>query len=160
MDWYTELFFAARMLYAALLGALVGYERERDGCEAGIRTFAAVSFGSCAFSLISLHVVGGDPTRIAAQVVTGIGFIGAGVILQVKGRTSGLTTAATVWACASVGMASAFGMYLLALLTALLLFCTLYLHHLPIWRTLRRRRDERRCHDEERGTSSLPSSNP
>lgn len=136
MDWQLELLYAGRVLFAALLGAMVGYERERDGCEAGIRTFAAISFGSCAFSLVSSHVPGADPTRIAAQVVTGLGFIGAGVILQNRGKVTGLTTAATVWACAAVGMASAYGMYLLAALTALLLVGTLYLHHVPGWSRL------------------------
>lgn len=133
MDWELELLFAGRVLLAALLGALIGLEREHDGCDAGIRTFAAVSVGACTFSLVSSHVPGSDPTRIAAQVVTGIGFIGAGVILQVKGRINGLTTAATVWACSAVGMACGFGMYLLATLTALLLLSTLLLHHLPGW---------------------------
>ncbi len=150
MDWQLGLLYAGRVLFAAILGAMVGYERERDGCEAGIRTFAAISFGSCAFSLVSSHVPGADPTRIAAQVVTGLGFIGAGVILQHRGKVTGLTTAATVWACAAVGMASAYGMYLLAALTALLLLGTLYLHHIPGWSQLSaegRRKHSASSHD-------------
>lgn len=95
----------------------------------------AISIGACAFSLTSIHV-GGDPSRIAAQVVTGIGFIGAGVIFQGKGGIAGLTTAATLWATAAVGMASAFGMYVLAILTGGLIFATLALHHLPGWKRL------------------------
>ena len=112
-----ELLFAARIVLSGLLGAIIGLDRERQGSDAGVRTCMAISIGSCAFSLISLHVVNGEPTRIAAQVVSGIGFLGAGVILQVRGRIEGLTTAATLWATASVGMASAFGMYVLAILT-------------------------------------------
>ena len=135
MDIATELLYASRMILAAAIGGLIGLERERHASDAGIRTFMAISMGSCAFSLISVHV-GGDPTRIAAQIVTGIGFIGAGVIFQDKGGMAGLTTAATLWATAAVGMASAFGMYALAILTGGLLFATLALHHLPGWKQL------------------------
>ena len=135
MDIETELLYASRMILAALIGGLIGWERERHASDAGIRTFMAISIGACAFSLISLHV-GGDPARIAAQVVTGIGFIGAGVIFQDKGGVAGLTTAATLWATAAVGMASAFGMYLLAIITGGLIFATLVLRHLPGWKRL------------------------
>jgi len=86
---------------------------------------------SCAFSLVSWHVTENDPARIAARVAIGIGFLGAGVILQVEGRIAGLTTAATLWATAAVGMASAFGMYVMAGLTTGLLYWMLILHHLP-----------------------------
>ncbi|WP_411727413.1 MgtC/SapB family protein [Methyloglobulus sp.] len=88
--------------------------------------------------MISVHVAN-DPTRIAAQVVSGIGFIGAGVIFQDKGGVVGLTTAATLWATAAVGMASAFGMYVLAIVTGGLIFATLVLHHLPGWKRLSRK---------------------
>ena len=84
MDIYTELIYGLRMILAAFIGGLVGLERERHDSDAGIRTYMAISMGACAFSLISIHA-GGDLTRIAAQVVTGIGFIGAGVIFQDKG---------------------------------------------------------------------------
>jgi len=132
VDWSAELILSIRILYAAVLGGLIGWERENHNRDAGVRTYMAVAVGACAFSIISNHVPG-DTTRIASQVVTGMGFIGAGVILQVKGRVQGLTTAATLWATASVGMASAFGMYLLSGLTALLILGTLGLHHLPGW---------------------------
>jgi putative Mg2+ transporter-C (MgtC) family protein len=135
MDWNLELMLAARIIFAAVLGGMIGWERENHNRDAGLRTYMAVAVGSCAFSIISQHLTG-DPTRIASQVVTGMGFIGAGVILQVRGRVQGLTTAATLWATAAVGMASAFGMYLLAGLTALLILGTLSLHHLPGWNRL------------------------
>lgn len=139
MDWNLELLLAVRIIFAALLGGLIGWERENNDRDAGLRTYMAVAVGSCAFSIISQQI-SGDPTRIAAQVVTGIGFIGAGVILQVRGRVKGLTTAATLWATAAVGMASEFGMYLLAGLTALLILGTLSLHHLPGWNRLSKKR--------------------
>lgn len=138
MDWKLELIFSARILFAAALGAVIGWDRERRGSDAGVRTCMAISIGSCAFSLVSLHASLGDPTRIAAQVVTGIGFLCAGVILQVKDRITGLTTAAALWATASIGMASAFGMYVLAVLTTVLLYGMLVLQHLPGWKKFTR----------------------
>jgi putative Mg2+ transporter-C (MgtC) family protein len=101
----------------------------------------AVAVGSCVFSIISQQI-SGDPTRIAAQVVTGMGFIGAGVILQVRGRVQGLTTAATLWATAAVGMASAFSMYLLAGLTAILIVGMLSLNNLPGWHRIANKKVE------------------
>lgn len=132
MDLYFELVLAGRIIYAALLGGMIGWERENNDQDAGLRTYMAVAVGSCLFSIISQQA-SGDPTRIAAQVVTGIGFIGAGVILQVRGRVQGLTTAATLWATAAVGMASAFGMFILAGLCAILIVGMLSLNNLAAW---------------------------
>ncbi len=139
MDWKLELLFAGRMVFAALLAAVIGWDRERHGSDAGVRTCIAISIGACAFCLVSLHVAGADHTRIAAQVVTGIGFLCAGVILQYRGRIAGLTTAATLWATASIGMACAYGMYVLATLTTLFIYGMLVLHHLPGWRKFTRK---------------------
>ncbi len=137
MDWQTEILMAARTILAAVLGGLIGFERERHGREVGIRTYAAVALGACVFGLVSAHVIGAaDPTRIAAQVVTGVGFLGAGVILHERGRIAGLTTAATIWATASVGLAVAYGMYLLGVLTAAIVFALLAVHDLPFWRRI------------------------
>ena len=138
MDIETELLYASRMILAALIGGLIGWERERHDSDAGIRTFMSIAIGACAFSLVSIHAANAanDATRIAAQIVSGIGFIGAGVIFQGKGGVAGLTTAATLWATAAVGMASAFGMYLLAILTGGLILGTLALHHLPGWKKI------------------------
>ena len=94
MDIETEFLYASRMMLAALIGGLIGWERERHASDAGIRTYMAISIGACAFSLISFHAAN-DAGRIAAQVVTGMGFIGAGVIFQGQGGIAGLTTAAT-----------------------------------------------------------------
>lgn len=128
---------AASTIYAALLGCLIGLERQLHQREAGIRTYGAVSLGACVFGLVSIHAVGVvDTTRIAAQVVSGIGFVGAGIILRDRGKTTGLTTAATIWATASVGMAVAFGMFILATLTALIMLLLLAANHLPGWQRL------------------------
>ena len=143
MDWQLELIMAGRAILAALLGAVVGLEREWHSREAGIRTYGAVSLGACLFGLVSSHVSGAaDPTRIAAQVVTGIGFLGAGVIIRDAGRVTGLTTAATLWATAAVGLAVAYGMYVLAGLG----FTLLALHHMPWWpgRSQIQKEEERR----------------
>ena len=139
MDWKLELLFAGRLEFAAILGAIIGWDRERQGSDGGVRICIAISIGACAFCLVSLHVAGADPTRIAAQVVTGIGSLCAGVILQYRGRIAGLTTAATLWATASIGMACAYGMYVLATLTTLLIYGMLVLHHLPGCRNFTRK---------------------
>jgi putative Mg2+ transporter-C (MgtC) family protein len=131
-DWTLELSMAGRLIFAGLLGAFVGVEREFHNNSAGIRTYAAISMGACAFGLISMHIPAPDPTRIAAQIVSGIGFIGAGIIFKSENRVNGLTTAATIWATAAIGLAAAFKMFLLPILTALMLFGLLALHHLPI----------------------------
>lgn len=133
MDWKLEALFVGRTLLAALLGALIGWERQGHGSEAGMRTHMAVCIGASTFALVSSHIPGADPSRIAAQIVVGIGFLGAGLIIHRGGAVSGLTTAAALWATASVGMASAYGMYTLAIVTALIVFATLALRRLPGW---------------------------
>lgn len=137
MDWQLELIFVLRVVLATLAGALIGLERELHGGAAGIRTYGAVSLGACAFAIISQHIGGGDPARIAAQVVTGIGFLGAGAILRQDDRIIGLTTAGTLWATAAVGLAMGFGMYVLASCTALLILGLLLAHDHPLWPKLR-----------------------
>jgi len=125
-----------RLVVALVLGAAVGLERERHGHPAGLRTMSMVSTGSCLFTLLgaALFTSGTDPTRIAAQVVTGIGFLGAGAILRGGGGVRGLTTAATIWVVAAIGMAAGFGTYVLAVGTA-----ALVLLGLITMRLLRRR---------------------
>lgn len=123
MSWQEEGLLALRAVLALVLGGAVGWQREHVGREAGVRTFAAVSLGACVFGLIS-QIYAGD-TRIAAQVVSGIGFLGAGVILRERGKVHGLTTAASLWATASIGLAIAFNRLVLGVLVALVLFILL-----------------------------------
>jgi putative Mg2+ transporter-C (MgtC) family protein len=105
-----------KIVLAILLGGIVGLERERRHRPAGVRTFTLVSVGSCVFTILSYHgFPGGDPSRIAAQIVSGIGFLGAGVMIQRKGTIYGLTSAAGIWAIAAVGMAVGTGNYFLAI---------------------------------------------
>lgn len=123
MDNYLyELQLIARLLLALACGSLLGYERERHGISAGLRTNLLVCLGSALMMIISKNFfyaqgdiamkinVGLDPSRIAAQIVTGVGFLGAGVIIKDKGSIRGLTTAATLWLNAAVGMAAGLGM--------------------------------------------------
>lgn len=104
-----------KILLALALGGAVGFERERRNMPAGVRTFMLVSAGSCIFTILSqIGFFGADPSRIAAQIVSGIGFLGAGVTIHRKGTIHGLTSAAGVWAVAAVGMAVGTGNYFLA----------------------------------------------
>lgn len=109
---------AYSIYYAALIGIVIGLEREVRGKNASIRTFSLISIGSCLFTLMSVKaggsVASGDPydlTRIAAQVVTGVGFLGGGVIFKTHDRIEGITTAAMIWLTAALGMACGFGQY-------------------------------------------------
>lgn len=133
MEVQPELEVFARVVIAFLLGALIGWERERHGISAGIRTYGSISLGACVFGVLSYNI-GADPSRIAAQVVTGVGFLGGGVIFRQGDYVSGLTTAATLWATAAIGLAVSFGMYLVSILTSILIFLLLYLPRLPWWK--------------------------
>ena len=126
---------AARLLTAALLGGLLGFERELRNKSAGLRTNILIAIGSALFTLMSYElagdVPGADPGRVAAQIVTGIGFLGAGAIMRTDSGIHGLTTAATVWVNAAVGVAAGGGEYHLAVIaTAVTLAVLLVLHPL------------------------------
>jgi putative Mg2+ transporter-C (MgtC) family protein len=119
-----------RILIAALLGGVVGIEREIREHTAGFRTHILVSVGAAAFTLASSYGIEGtgfDPNRISAQVVTGIGFLGAGAIIRYGVSVRGLTTAASLWTVASVGLLSAQGFYYAALITTGVVIVSLYL---------------------------------
>ena len=116
----------ARILLAAALGTVVGYEREHEGKPAGMRTHGMVALGAALFTVVSVHGFGaGDPARVAAQIVTGVGFLGAGAILHQRGSVRGLTTAASLWVTAAIGTAVGLGMFTISTLTAGLVFLIL-----------------------------------
>jgi putative Mg2+ transporter-C (MgtC) family protein len=119
----TQFEALGRLLLAAALGAVIGAERELRQRAAGFRTNTLIAVGSAAFTLVSIHMAemdGGDPTRIPSQIVTGIGFLGGGAILRAgTGDIRGLTTAATVWVNAAIGMACGAGFYSLAITSTL-----------------------------------------
>src|SRR4029077_794506 len=111
---------------ALLLGAVVGLERERQERAAGLRTVTMVSLGSCLFTIVGAYgFAQTDPSRVAAQIVTGIGFLGAGTIFLRKDLVRGLTTAAAIWTVAAIGMAAGTAQYLIAFFTTLLILSVL-----------------------------------
>ncbi|MFA6837862.1 MAG: MgtC/SapB family protein [Dysgonamonadaceae bacterium] len=113
--------FIIRMLVATGVGAAVGLERQINNKSAGLRTNTLVALGSCVFVIISVMLIpeGGDPTRIIGQVVTGIGFLGAGVILHRGANVEGLTTAATIWCSAGLGCLAGLENFLEAAIAAI-----------------------------------------
>jgi putative Mg2+ transporter-C (MgtC) family protein len=134
MEWMAQLTLGVRLLVAVALGGLIGLERERRGHNAGVGTFAMVTLGACVFSMVSdlVFAAQADNTRIASGVVEGIGFLGAGIIIHGRrGGISGLTTAAALWASASVGMLVGYGLYVLAVITAAAVLLILVVRHVP-----------------------------
>ncbi len=106
---------AIRLVLATGFGGLIGYERRHADKPAGPRTLALVSSGAALFTMISTMGFGwGDPARVAAQIVTGVGFLGAGTIFRFGADVRGLTTAASIWIAAAIGMAAGAGMYIVA----------------------------------------------
>ena len=117
-----------KLVLSLILGAAIGLERRRKGQIAGLRTFALITMGATLAMLISIYIPqeylglkNGDPGRIAAQVISGVGFLGAGAIIQMKGSVRGLTTAAGIWMTACIGLAVGAGMYVIAVVATLLI---------------------------------------
>lgn len=127
--WLTMGF---KICLAILCGGLIGLERELKHKPAGLRTNILICVGSVLFTAVSILMAGstpdhpGDPTRVAAQIVSGIGFLGGGMILQSGGSVSGLTSAATVWVVAAIGMCIGLGFPITASMFTVTVFCTLY----------------------------------
>ena len=133
MTWELVL----RLLLASLLGGIIGYEREVRAKGAGIRTHVLVALASALFMIISQYGFTGadkfDASRVAAQVVSGIGFIGAGIIIFHKNSVRGLTTAAGLWVTSAIGLGTAAGLYVLsAVTTALVLICLEVMHYYSV----------------------------
>jgi putative Mg2+ transporter-C (MgtC) family protein len=126
MSLYLQAELVFQLLLAVFLGMIVGMDREARQQPAGLRTHMLVSLGSCLFTQLSVYAFpGGDSARVAAQVVAGIGFIGAGTIVVQGGKPHHLTTAASIWATAALGMAVGTGAWFLALAAALLIWIVL-----------------------------------
>ena len=127
-----------KLVLSFVLGAVVGSERRHKGQTAGMRTFALITMGACLAMLLSIYIPqtyldlkNGDPERIAAQVISGIGFLGAGAIIQMKGSVRGLTTAAGMWVSACIGLTVGAGLYVISVVACLLiLFVLLFLEYL------------------------------
>ena len=154
----TETDIVLRIVLATVLSSVVGIEREYHHKPAGLRTNVMVGLGSCLFTLVSIRAAdifpdlkAIDPTRIAAQIVTGIGFLGAGTILFEKDRSSviGLTTAATLWVVAAVGTAIGMGLYVEAIVGTLMVFFT-FLVLSKLVNEVRKRSQDHAGHDTAR----------
>jgi putative Mg2+ transporter-C (MgtC) family protein len=121
-----------RLLLASALGAVIGYQRERAGKQAGLRTHMLICVGAALFAIISAYGFGAasDPARIAAGVVVGVGFLGAGVILHREGgAVAGLTTATTIWAVAGIGLAAGAGLYIVSAVATAIILGVLFIPH-------------------------------
>ena len=140
----SDLELIERLLLSALLGAAIGFEREWRQKYAGLRTNILIAIGSTLFTVMSIDLSsgsGGDPTRVAAQIVTGIGFLGAGAIMRTGADVRGLTTAATIWVNAAIGVAVGGGEYHLAVIaTGITLLVLVILNPVENWLDRRLRR--------------------
>jgi len=128
----VELEMVLRLIMATALGAIVGYQRERAAKPAGLRTHVLISVGAALFTIASLYGFGAvaDPARVAAGIVAGVGFLGAGAIIRRdEGLVAGLTTAATIWAVAAIGLAVGASLYLVSAVTTVIILIVLYLPH-------------------------------
>lgn len=142
MEWGLPTDHIEKILLAALLGFVLGIERDWSGKPAGIRTNMIIAVSACLFTILSAEGFFGaeivDPSRVAAQIVTGVGFLGAGALIQQKNHIVGLTTAANIWLVAAIGMAVGVGFAALAAFTTLLIsFSLLFLKPLSHWLILK-----------------------
>ncbi len=127
-----ELEMALRILLAAALGAILGYQRERAGKPIGLRTHVLICVGAALFTVASIYGFGtvADPARVAAGIVVGIGFLGAGAIIRTnEGIIAGLTTAATIWVVAAIGLAAGAGLYIVSAVVTVIALIVLLLPH-------------------------------
>lgn len=118
------------IIYSVVLGLLIGLEREHSGKEIGVRTTSLISLGSTLYCLMSNILVQGDPTRIIGQVITGVGFIGAGLIFKDDSHIHGLTTAATIWCTAAIGALVGVGCYRLAFIGMVMIIIINQIFHI------------------------------
>lgn len=116
-----------KLLAALLIGSVIGFEREIHAKSAGLRTLTLICVGATLFTIVSGKFSGGDPSRVASNIVSGVGFLGAGAILFSEGRIKGLTTASSIWVAAGLGMAVGIGQFALAAVAAALVIVVLWL---------------------------------
>ena len=136
----TVMTICLRMLLSAIAGGLVGFERELRGPSAGFRTHMLVCVGSALFMATSIlvasnygHLGAVDPSRIAAGVVTGVGFLGAGAVIRSKSSVHGLTTAASIWAVSAIGLSLGAGLYMVGIITSVIVLLVLFLSRIKGW---------------------------
>ena len=146
-----------RLCLSALLGGIIGFEREAHGRAAGVRDHMLVCVGSALAALLSLYLstlyAGSDPSRIMSQVISGIGFLGAGAILRFRASVAGLTTAATLWVVAVIGLVVGAGFYEAAIFTTLLVWVCLFVLRTVVERFLVHRDQYKTLEIELRGDS-------
>jgi len=131
---YSEV--ALRLVFAVIAGGLIGLEREVVHKPAGVRTHMLVCLGSALFVIITLDSIPGEVARIIAGIATGVGFLGAGTIFKAKDDVHGLTTAASIWAVAAVGLTIGLGYYVTMLISVFLILAVLQLNKLEFFRNL------------------------
>lgn len=154
MDVTTELIIVIKLIVSFLLGAFIGFDREKHGRDAGIRTYAAVCIGATLFTAVAAHLVNdvAAESRVIANIITGVGFLGAGIIYRNSsaGTSHGLTTAATVWCTAAVGVAVGLNMFIIAIAGAITLYFLLSLHHQQWYVKWKEKMMSRHGEDEDR----------
>ena len=151
MNWTSQGLIALQILCAFVLGGFIGFEREKNRLGAGIRTYAAVCMGAAMFTIIGTNLMDSSgASRMASSIITGVGFLGAGLIFQDKTqhRVIGLTTAATIWATAAVGVAVGYHLYAIAIICSLALYFLLALDEFKWYKRWRKRIRHPSQHDE------------
>lgn len=131
---YTDLFL--RLIFAVVAGGLIGLEREVVHKPAGVRTHMLVCLGAALFVIVTLEALPDETARIIAGIATGIGFLGAGTIFKAESEVHGLTTAASIWAVAAVGIAIGLGYYLIMIIAVVLILVILHLNKLEFFKRL------------------------
>jgi putative Mg2+ transporter-C (MgtC) family protein len=144
----------SQVFLSALLGGLIGIEREWRGRDAGFRTNMLIAMGSCLFTILSIRgfpldgSTAQDSARVAAQIVSGVGFLGAGALFQTRQHTKGMTTAATIWMVAAIGMTVGTGEYALAIFSSIVTLLVLRFLH-PVSKFVARRKEGNNGRDED-----------
>ena len=142
INWTSQGLIALQILCAFVLGGFIGFEREKNRLGAGIRTYAAVCMGAAMFTIIGTNLMDSSgASRMASSIITGVGFLGAGLIFQdeTQHRVIGLTTAATIWATAAVGVAVGYHLYAIAIICSLALYFLLALDEFKWYKRWRKR---------------------